>query len=440
MSQGLDAGAIGIDFGSSRSVIAVAKKRGIDILVNEASQRETINMVSYGPNERFMGEQAEPKAKSHFKNTVSFSSRLLGLPGDYPPALLKNETKWISSKVSTNAAGKLVHTVNFQGEDREFLPEQVTGAMLGKLKSIIKLNNLADKEAVISVPNYYTEQEKKSLIDACKIAELTPSRLITEAHAIATGYGIFRKNEFKDEKEPRHVVFVDLGHSKFSAFVASFTKEKATILAQVDDRQLGARDMDWILLNYYDVLFQKESQGLSILENKKAIIRTLDVISKQRKILSANIEAPFSVEALIEDYDLHYTMKREEFEELIAPVLKRVEDHCLTLFSEISNYRPSQKMAPTCNVNVRERIGGGRAISGIRSQIDALPLTRWFCVYFSALSWLLNQTMNQISAMVNQTYVLHFIAFHTVVAFHSKTAPRPKRDESHAQRVYSLSR
>jgi hypothetical protein len=62
--------------------------------------------------------------------------------------------------------------------------------------------------------------------------------------------------------------------------MASFTKDKATILAQANDRFCGARDMDWILLNFYDKIFQKESDGLSILENKKAIIRTLDVISK----------------------------------------------------------------------------------------------------------------------------------------------------------------
>lgn len=107
----------------------------------------------------------------------------------------------------------------------------MTAAFIGKLRHIIRINNLSDKEAVISVPNYYTEQEKKALIDACKIAEFHPTRLVSEAHAIATTYGIFRKSEFKDDKEPRNVVFVDIGHSKFSAFLASFTKDKATIIS-----------------------------------------------------------------------------------------------------------------------------------------------------------------------------------------------------------------
>lgn len=181
-----------------------------------------------------------------------------------------------------------MHKVTYLGETHEFLPEQITAAMLGKLKTIIRLNNLSDKEAVIAVPNYYTESEKKALLDACRIAELTPSRLISENYAITTGYGIFRKSELKDSKEPRYVVFVDIGSSKFSAFIASFTKEKAHIIAEVNDRDLGARDIDWILLNYYENKFQQESNGLSIFENKKAIIRMIDAIENQRKILSAN--------------------------------------------------------------------------------------------------------------------------------------------------------
>lgn len=98
----MDSGAIGIDFGSSRSVIAVAKKRGIDILVNQASQRETANFVSYGTNERYMGEQAEPMIKSNFKNTVTASNRFLGIASDYPPVLLNKEKKWLSSRVEKN--------------------------------------------------------------------------------------------------------------------------------------------------------------------------------------------------------------------------------------------------------------------------------------------------------------------------------------------------
>lgn len=116
--------------------------------------------------------------------------------------------------------------------------------MLGDIRKIISLNNLPNHEAVISVPSYYTESERKALKDACRIAGLNPLRLFNESSAIALSYGLFRKSEL-DALTPRNVAFVDFGHSKFSCFIGSFTKEKLTIVSQIHERNLGARDMDW---------------------------------------------------------------------------------------------------------------------------------------------------------------------------------------------------
>lgn len=221
-------GAIGIDFGSSRSVIAVAKKGGVDVIANEASLRETRNIVGYGPVQRFSGEAANAQAKSNFKNTISFFNRLLGLPANYPK--LKEETKWISSKVGQNAEGRLTHDVTYKGQNTQLLPEQVTAAMLGDIRKIISQNHLQNNEAVISVPSYYTEQERKALRDACRIAGINPIRLFNESSAICLSYGLFRKMEL-DATTPRHVAFVDFGHSSFSCFIGSFTKEKLAVVS-----------------------------------------------------------------------------------------------------------------------------------------------------------------------------------------------------------------
>ena len=123
--------------------------------------------------------------------------------------------------------------------------------MLGKLRSIIENNNVSNKEAVISCPSYYTDAERKALLDACKIAEFTCVRLYNESAAITLSYGLFRKAEL-DALTPRHVVFLDFGHSKSSVFLASFTNTKGKILSQFHDRNLGVRDIDWILINKYD--------------------------------------------------------------------------------------------------------------------------------------------------------------------------------------------
>ena len=109
---------------------------------------------------------------------------------------------------------------------------------------------------MISVPTYFTEQERKALLDACRIAELPLERVFNETTAIATSYALFRKADLEAET-PRYVAFVDFGHSKTSAFVGSFTKERAQIVAQVNDRNFGARDLDWVVFEEYCNLFEQ---------------------------------------------------------------------------------------------------------------------------------------------------------------------------------------
>ena len=130
--------------------------------------------------------------------------------------------------------------------------------MLNTLKKIIVHNDINNQASnvCISVPAYYTESERKALLDTCKIADLPLERLLNETTGVAINYGLFRKTELDSEK-PRYVAFVDLGHSKFSSFVGCFFKEKAQIVAQVNDRNLGARNFDYLVFNKYAEMFSQ---------------------------------------------------------------------------------------------------------------------------------------------------------------------------------------
>lgn len=180
--------------------------------------------------------------------------------------------------------------------------------MLQKLKDIIAKNGLNNKEMVLSVPGYFTEKERQALLDAAKIAEVTVLRLFNEESAAALGYGIFRRAEL-DPTNQRNVIFVDFGHSKLSTYVAGFTKEKLKVLSTVHERNLGARDFDWCVFEHIAKKFNEQT-GLNILKNDKAKLRLLEVIEKQRKILSANSETNISVEYLMEDEDLNFHITR----------------------------------------------------------------------------------------------------------------------------------
>jgi molecular chaperone DnaK (HSP70) len=178
MSQG---GAIGIDLGSQTAVVAVAKKGGVEIIINEANYRETQVMVGFGETERFIGEAGHTQLKSNFKNTIVFPTRFLGLSAD--SSILNEEKKWLYCPLVTTDNNKIAFEVRYKGEVKRFLPEQVVAMMLSKLQNTYRKSGITHNDVVLSVPNYYSDQERKALIDSAKIAGLNVLRLMDEASA-----------------------------------------------------------------------------------------------------------------------------------------------------------------------------------------------------------------------------------------------------------------
>jgi heat shock protein 4 len=129
----------------------------------------------------------------------------------------------VPAKIVKGEHNKILFQVHYQGQSESFVAEQIVAAYLNKLRNIISINKLTNNEAVLSVPSYFTQIERKALLDAARIAELNVTRLFNESTAVALDYGIFRKSDL-DAKNQRNILFIDFGHSKFSTFVCSFTK------------------------------------------------------------------------------------------------------------------------------------------------------------------------------------------------------------------------
>jgi heat shock protein 4 len=159
------------------------------------------------------------------------------------------------------------------------------------------------------------------VLDACEIANLKCIRLINESTAVCLNYGFFRKGDLPD-KDPRYVTFVDFGHSKLTVTIASFLQGKMKVLCHHSDRNLGARNIDYLLVDLIGEEFTKK-HGVDPRKNIRSRLRMLDIIEKQRKILSGNKETTINLESLIEDLDLNRNLKRSEFEELIAPMIDK---------------------------------------------------------------------------------------------------------------------
>jgi heat shock protein 4 len=310
---------IGISVGSQNCTIGVLKNNNVDIILSESSNRGIPTLVSFSEREREYGDSAFATIKSNFHRTISYPNRYLGLHGTWP--FLTEEAKYATCQPAVDDNGKAGFWINYKNENEFIYPEMIMGIYFDKLKQNWIRAGYETKEVVVSVPDYFTVHERKAMIDALTIADLTCSSLLNESSAIALNYGLFRRTQFDDTK-PRIVGFIDFGHADSCIFFGSFTKNHQKVISVTSERFCGAREFDYLIMEKLSEHFKKQF-GCDPMASPKCRIRMIDAITKARKILSANKEAQISVESLMEDEDLLYMLTREEFEKIIEPVLNK---------------------------------------------------------------------------------------------------------------------
>ncbi|PVV05077.1 hypothetical protein BB560_000412 [Smittium megazygosporum] len=311
---------VGFDIGTLQSVIAVTRNRGVDIITNEVSNRTTPSMVAFGPKQRYIGEMAKNMETSNFKNTAFCLKRLIGRSID---EVIEDESPFIGAKL-VDVNGEAGVEIDYKGKRTSFSATQLYGMYLGKLRDTA-FNELKNKvsDVVISVPGWYNDRQRRSVIQACEIANLNCLRLINDYTAAALSYGI-TKTDLPEDK-PRNVVFVDMGYSSFSVSVAAFKKGELTIKAAAFSSKCGGRDLDRALFEHFAKSILTKYK-VDVKTNPKAKIRLYAACEKLKKTLSANPVANFDVESIMNDIDIHYIVKRSEFEELITPVLTLIRE------------------------------------------------------------------------------------------------------------------
>ena len=349
--------AIGIDFGSSRFVIGVAKKGGVEVIVNEASYRQTPALVTFG-SERRVGDRAFAHVKKELKNAIFFPTRLLG---DVNASVLQQEEPFNYSRIKIREDARAQFHVNYEGEQIAVTAEQAVAALFTEITDVLALNGIENKEAVVSVPAYFNQVQRQALIDAAKIAGIDVVKLYNESSATVMNYGIFRKADLS-ATTPRTVAFVDFGHSKASVYVANIWSDRAEVLFEETDSNAGVRNIDLALLLFYLDKFNAKHK-IDLSDNPKALYRLMEAIEKQRKILTANTEAGLSIECLYEDIDFSFMMTRDEFEKIASKTLislEKVLSKCAAWLQAHSNEK----------LHSVERIGGGTRIHYVEHLIE----------------------------------------------------------------------
>ncbi|RPA94102.1 heat shock protein 70 [Choiromyces venosus 120613-1] len=313
---------VGVDLGVLNTVIAVARNRGVDVITNEVSNRATPSMVGFGPKSRYLGEAAKTQEISNLKNTVSGLKRLAGRRFGEPE--LDIERQFISADLVEAKGGEVGARVKYLGQDEIFTGTQLIAMFLSKVRQTASAElKLPVSDVVLSVPPWFTDAQRRSIMDAAEIAGLKLLRLMNDTTATALGYGITKTDLPTGDEKPRRVAFIDIGHSNYTCSIVAFKKGELTVLSTAYDRHFGGRNFDRALIDHFAKEF-KEKYRIDVYANPKAYFRVAAGVEKLKKILSANAQSVLNIESVMNDVDASSTLKREELEELVKPLLDRV--------------------------------------------------------------------------------------------------------------------
>ncbi|MBA0778967.1 hypothetical protein Gotri_003252 [Gossypium trilobum] len=321
---------VGLDIGNENCIIAVAKQRGIDVLLNDESKRETPAAVSFGEKQRFIGSAGAASATMNPRSTILQVKRLIGRKFNEPG--LEKELKLFPFETFESPDGGILIRLQFMGEVHEFTPVQILGMLLSHLKQIAEKNlEMPVSECVIGIPSYFTDLQRRAYLDAAAIAGLKPLRLLHDCTATALGYGIYKTDI--SNSSPVYTVFVDIGHCDTQICIALFETGQMKIISHAFDCSLGGRDFDEVLFNHFASQF-KERYNIDVFTNIKASVRLRASCEKLKKVLSANAEAPLNIECLMDEKDVRGLIKREEFEKLSSDLLERITVPCRKVLTD----------------------------------------------------------------------------------------------------------
>ncbi|OIW15856.1 hypothetical protein TanjilG_04391 [Lupinus angustifolius] len=344
---------VGFDFGNESCIVAVARQRGIDVVLNDESKRETPAVVCFGDKQRFIGTAGAASTMMNPKNSISQMKRLVGKKFSDPE--LQKDLRSLPFVVTEGPDGyPLIHS-RYLGEAKTFSPTQVLGMMFSNLKEIAEKNlNAAVVDCCVGIPVYFTDLQRRAVLDAATIAGLHPLHLLHETTATALAYGIYKTD--LPENDQLNVAFVDIGHASMQVCIAGFKKGQLKVLAHSYDRSLGGRDFDEVLFHHFAAKF-KEEYKIDVFQNARACLRLRAACEKLKKVLSANPEAPLNIECLMDEKDVRGFIKRDEFEQLSLPILERVKEPLEKALAEAG--------LTVENVHMVEVVGSGSRVLAI---------------------------------------------------------------------------
>ena len=306
---------IGIDLGTTNSVVAVMEGGEPTVIPNAEGGRTTPSVVAFTKDgERLVGQVARRQAITNPRNTIFSIKRFMGRRG----VEVQSEEKLVPYDVKTDAQGRVeVHVPN---AGKTFTPPEISAMTLQKMKQTAE-DYLGQKvtEAVITVPAYFNDSQRQATKDAGKIAGLEVRRIINEPTAAALAYGL---DKTADEK----IAVFDLGGGTYDISILELGDGVFEVKATNGDTHLGGDDfdqrvIDWLVEEY------KRDQGIDLSKDAMALQRLKEAAEKAKMELSTtmqtDINLPFITATQEGPKHLNYTLSRSKFEQLVDDLIQR---------------------------------------------------------------------------------------------------------------------
>ncbi len=345
---------LGIDLGTTNSAMAVVEGGNPEIVENKEGNRTTPSMVAINKNgERLVGLLAKRQAVTNPENTIFSAKRLIGRKFSDPE--VQEAMKTLPFKISEGKNG----AVNIAMNGKDYRPAEISAMILQKLKADAE-EKLGEKieEAVITVPAYFDDSQRKATKDAGKIAGLKVKRIINEPTAAALAYGFNKK---KDEK----IAVYDLGGGTFDVSILEVSDDTVEVKSTNGDTYLGGDDFDEKIINWILDEF-KSQEGIDLSKDSLALQRIKESAEKAKVELSTaqetEINQPFITTSDEGPKHLVMKMTRAKLEELVGDLVEKTLAPCKKALADAK--------AETKDINEVIMVGGMTRMPLVQKKVE----------------------------------------------------------------------
>lgn len=314
---------IGIDLGTTYSCVAVRQNGKVEIIPNDQGNRTTPSYVAFNKVERLVGDAAKNQASLNPRNTVFDVKRLIGRKMD-DPIIVEDRKHWPFKVKGGKQDGNLPHVqVEIKGETKLVSPEEISSMILVKLKQTAE-SYLGGKvrDAVITVPAYFSDSQRQATKDAGAIAGLNVLRIINEPTAAAIAYGL--DNPKWAAAAERNILVFDMGGGTFDVSVLNIDQGVFEVKSTAGDTHLGGEDIDNILVAHFTKEIARKHRT-DISKEPRALQRLRKECEKAKRILSSAVNADIHIDSLMPNNggDFVSSISRAKLDELCSHLFQR---------------------------------------------------------------------------------------------------------------------